>query len=60
MTDGAVCLEKVRLHGLDLSTKHVVDDSREPENKKGHRMVTFSVTEYGYSDFNFSYDSFIF
>jgi hypothetical protein len=29
-----VCDEKVRLHGLDLSTKHVADDSREPEMKK--------------------------
>ncbi|KAJ95770.1 hypothetical protein DF41_18000 [Raoultella planticola] len=28
--------------------------------KKGHQMVTFIVPEYGYSDFNFSYDSFIF
>ncbi|EDC4093292.1 hypothetical protein GAW29_20940 [Salmonella enterica subsp. enterica serovar Enteritidis] len=26
-----------RLHGLDLSTKHVADDSREPENKKPQR-----------------------
>nr|DAE77806.1 MAG TPA: hypothetical protein [Caudoviricetes sp.] len=26
-----VCLKRVRLHGLDLSTKHVADDSREPE-----------------------------
>lgn len=34
MTDGAVCYERVRLHGLDLSTKHVVIDSREPEIKK--------------------------
>ncbi|ECX8329411.1 hypothetical protein GSP16_002292 [Salmonella enterica subsp. enterica] len=25
-----------RLHGLDLSTKHVADDSREPEYEKGH------------------------
>ena len=32
-SDGAVCvcLKRVRLHGLDLSTKHVADDSREPE-----------------------------
>lgn len=29
-----VCLKRVRLHGLDLSTKHVADDSREPEMKK--------------------------
>ncbi|EFQ9162611.1 hypothetical protein H0M52_004920 [Salmonella enterica] len=28
-SDGAVCDEKVRLHELDLSTKHVEDDSRE-------------------------------
>lgn len=34
MTDGAVCKKRVRLHGLDLSTKHVVDDPREPEIEK--------------------------
>lgn len=28
--DGAVCDEKVRLHGLDLSTKQIADNSREP------------------------------
>lgn len=33
MTDGAV-FERVRLHGLDLSTKHVEDDPREPEIEK--------------------------
>ncbi|MGY6357993.1 hypothetical protein, partial [Citrobacter amalonaticus] len=33
-SDGAVCDEKVKLHGLDLSTKHEVIDSREPEMKK--------------------------
>nr|DAF19875.1 MAG TPA: hypothetical protein [Caudoviricetes sp.] len=28
----ALCDERrIRLHGLDLSTKHVADDSREPE-----------------------------
>ena len=26
--------ERVRLHGLDLSTKHVEDDPREPEIEK--------------------------
>ena len=26
-----MCDDKVRLHGLDLSTKHVVFDSREPD-----------------------------
>ena len=26
-----MCYERVRLHGLDLSTKHVVSDTREPE-----------------------------
>ena len=30
----ALCLKRVRLHWLDLSTKHVADDSREPEMKK--------------------------
>ncbi|EDW7379500.1 hypothetical protein CJF03_001357 [Salmonella enterica subsp. enterica serovar Alachua] len=25
---------RIRLHGLDLSTKHVVSDTREPEMKK--------------------------
>lgn len=30
----ALCDERVRLHGLDLSTKHVADDSREPEIEK--------------------------
>ncbi|POT74629.1 hypothetical protein C3378_20095 [Klebsiella michiganensis] len=30
----AVCLKRVRLHGLDLSTKHVEDDPREPEIEK--------------------------
>ncbi|EAB8387031.1 hypothetical protein EES00_23625, partial [Salmonella enterica subsp. enterica serovar Napoli] len=33
----AVCDERGRIHGLDLSTKHVADDSREPENKKPQR-----------------------
>jgi hypothetical protein len=25
---------RLRLHGLDISTKHVTDDSRDPEIKK--------------------------
>lgn len=29
-----MCDEKVRFHGLDLSTKHIADDSREPEIEK--------------------------
>jgi hypothetical protein len=32
-----VCDERVRLHGLDLSTKHVVSDSREPERWRALR-----------------------
>lgn len=31
-----MCDERVRLHGLDLSTKHAVSDTREPEYEKGH------------------------
>ena len=27
-SDGVVCDERIRLHGLDLSTKHVADVSR--------------------------------
>ncbi|EDB1943708.1 hypothetical protein F9P46_16625 [Salmonella enterica subsp. enterica] len=34
----ALCDERVRLHGLDLSTICIVDDSREPEIKKPRRM----------------------
>ncbi len=29
---------RLRLHGLDLSTKHVADDYREPEIKKPQRV----------------------
>ncbi|EPZ4371913.1 hypothetical protein ACXMSV_003603, partial [Salmonella enterica subsp. salamae serovar 42:b:e,n,x,z15] len=29
-------LKRVRLHGLDLSTKHTISDIREPEYEKGH------------------------
>ncbi|EDQ1420536.1 hypothetical protein GPM40_003461 [Salmonella enterica] len=29
-------LKRVRLHGLDLSTKHAMSDTREPEYEKGH------------------------
>ncbi|MGL7516372.1 hypothetical protein, partial [Salmonella sp. NW881] len=32
-----------RLHGLDLSTKHVADDSREPENLKGRKMAALKM-----------------
>ncbi|HAU5652470.1 TPA: hypothetical protein JD325_002871 [Citrobacter freundii] len=31
-------MKRVRLHGLDLSTKHVADDSREPEIEKATQM----------------------
>ncbi|EAS6413865.1 hypothetical protein D4T06_04075 [Salmonella enterica] len=31
-------LKRIRLHGLDLSTKHVVIDSREPEMKKAAHL----------------------
>lgn len=33
-SDGAVCDERGRLHGLDLSTKHVADDARCLKKKK--------------------------
>jgi len=36
-------LKRNRLHGLDLSTKHVVIDSREPENLKGRQMAAFRL-----------------
>lgn len=29
---------RIRLHELDLSTKHVVDDSREPEKEKAAQV----------------------
>ncbi|EIV1965796.1 hypothetical protein L7F45_003430 [Salmonella enterica subsp. enterica serovar Mgulani] len=32
-----MCDEKVRLHGLDLSTISIVDDSREPESERALR-----------------------
>ncbi|HAT3814132.1 hypothetical protein RQN31_24400 [Citrobacter freundii] len=32
-------MKKVRLHGLDLSTKHAVSDTHEPENEKGRHMA---------------------
>ena len=59
MEDREAVSEKVRAVGL-IYQQSVEGDSRDPENKKGHQMVTFIVPEYGYSDFNFSYDSFIF
>jgi len=35
----ALCDERrIRLHGLDLSTKHEVSDTREPEMKKATQM----------------------
>jgi len=37
-SDGAVCDERLRLHRLDLSTKHVADVSREPEIEKPQRV----------------------
>ncbi|EAA8279630.1 hypothetical protein B1Q45_21720 [Salmonella enterica] len=38
------CVMKgVRLHGLDLSTKHIADDSREPENLKGRKMAALKM-----------------
>jgi hypothetical protein len=43
MTDGAVCDVRVRLHGLDLSTKHVVSDTREPEMKKPRRIARLYI-----------------
>lgn len=30
--------KRIRLHGLDLSTKHAVSDTREPEMKKATQM----------------------
>ncbi|EAS6485268.1 hypothetical protein D4S77_17685 [Salmonella enterica] len=38
-----MCDERVRLHGLDLSTKHVVSDSREPEMKKPRRIARLYI-----------------
>ncbi|EAA2619986.1 hypothetical protein CGN00_00770 [Salmonella enterica] len=34
IVSGCCVVRGNRLHGLDLSTKHVADDSREPENEK--------------------------
>ncbi|PLJ57155.1 hypothetical protein B6J70_18620 [Klebsiella pneumoniae] len=55
----SVVSKRFRAVGL-IYQQSAEGDSRDPENKKGHQMVTFIVPEYGYSDFNFSYDSFIF
>ncbi|MLR11049.1 hypothetical protein DRK89_12960 [Salmonella enterica subsp. enterica] len=38
-----MCDERVRLHGLDLSTKHVVSDIREPEMKKPRRIARLYI-----------------
>ncbi|MBD9990210.1 hypothetical protein FOT49_10070 [Citrobacter freundii] len=38
-----MCDERVRLHGLDLSTKHVVSDTREPEMKKPRRIARLNI-----------------
>ncbi|ECH8732858.1 hypothetical protein R455_001322 [Salmonella enterica subsp. enterica] len=39
IVSGCCVVRGNRLHGLDLSTKHVADDSREPENEKGFHMA---------------------
>ncbi|EGD5034398.1 hypothetical protein DTY78_07275 [Escherichia coli] len=34
---------RLRLHGLDLSTKHVADDYREPQIKKPRTMARLGI-----------------